>query len=65
MISFGIFDVDRELARRRCAASAEDEAKRREEIAKHVQDIPLEGVYEVVEEIRPCAPSTAHPILLM
>jgi hypothetical protein len=33
--------------------SEEDELKRQEEIAKHVHDIPLEGVYEVVEELRP------------
>ena len=33
--------------------SAEDEAKRQEEISKYVHDIPLEGVYEVVEELRP------------
>ena len=24
-----------------------------EEIAKHVKDVPMEGIYEVVEEIRP------------
>jgi hypothetical protein len=52
VISFGIFDIDREsldVVR----GSAEDEAKREEEIAKHVHDTPLEGIYEVVEEIRP------------
>jgi hypothetical protein len=52
VISFGIFDIDRdslEVVR----GSAEDEAKRQEEIGKHVHDIPLEGIYEVVEELRP------------
>jgi hypothetical protein len=52
VISFGIFDVDRnslDVVR----GSAEDDAKREEEIAKYVHDTPLEGVYEVVEELRP------------
>jgi hypothetical protein len=52
VISFGIFDIDRnslDVVR----GSAEDEAKRQEEIGKYVHDTPLEGIYEVVEEIRP------------
>jgi hypothetical protein len=52
VISFGIFDVDRDsldVVR----GSAEDEAKREEEIAKYVHDTPLEGIYEVVEELHP------------
>jgi hypothetical protein len=52
VISFGIFDVDRsslDVVR----GSAEDEAKRQEDIGKYVHDIPLEGIYEVVEELRP------------
>jgi hypothetical protein len=52
VISFGIFPVERdsiEVVR----GSEEDELKRQEEIAKYVHDTPLEGVYEVVEEIRP------------
>ena len=52
VISFGIFNVDRDslgVVR----GSAEDEAKRTEEISKHVHDTPLEGIYEVVEELRP------------
>jgi hypothetical protein len=52
VISFGIFDIDRnslDVVR----GSAEDEAKRQEEISKYVHDTPLEGVYEVVEELRP------------
>jgi hypothetical protein len=51
VISFGVFPVDRnELDVIR--GSEEDELKRQEEIAKYVHDIPLEGIYEVVEEIR-------------
>jgi len=52
VISFGIFNIDRdslEVVR----GTAEEEAKRQEEISKHVKDVPLEGIYEVVEEIRP------------
>jgi hypothetical protein len=52
VISFGIFDIDRDsldVVR----GSAEEEAKRQENIGQHVHDIPLEGIYEVVEEIRP------------
>jgi hypothetical protein len=52
VISFGIFDIDRD-ALDVVRGSEEDEAKRQEEIGKHVHDIPLEGIYEVVEEIRP------------
>jgi hypothetical protein len=52
VISFGIFDVDRDSISV-IRGDAESEAKRQEEIAKHVKDIPLEGIYEVVEEIRP------------
>jgi hypothetical protein len=52
VISFGIFDVARESLSV-IRGDAESEAKRQEEIAKHVKDIPLEGIYEVVEEIRP------------
>ncbi len=51
VISFGIFDIDRnslDVVR----GSEEDETKRQEEIAKYVHDTPLEGIYEVVEEIR-------------
>jgi hypothetical protein len=51
VISFGIFPVDRDSLDV-IRGSAEDEAKRQEEIAKHVKDTPMEGIYEVVEEIR-------------
>src|SRR5262249_36045813 len=52
VISFGIIDIDRDsidVVR----GSAEEDAKRTEEISKHVHDTPLEGIYEVVEELKP------------
>jgi hypothetical protein len=52
VISFGIFDIDRnslDVVR----GSEEDDAKRQEEIGKYVHDTPLEGIYEVVEELHP------------
>jgi hypothetical protein len=52
VISFGMFPVERDSIDA-IRGSEEDELKRQEDIAKHVHDIPLEGVYEVVEEIRP------------
>jgi hypothetical protein len=52
VISFGIFPIDRG-SREVVRGSEEDELKRQEEIAKHVHDTPLEGIYEVVEEIKP------------
>ncbi|HEY3193114.1 MAG TPA: hypothetical protein VGJ61_10040 [Solirubrobacterales bacterium] len=52
VISFGIFDVGRDSISA-IRGDAESEAKREEEMDKHVKDVPLEGIYEVVEEIRP------------
>jgi hypothetical protein len=52
VISFGIFPVERDSINV-IRGSEDDELKRQEEIAKHVHDTPLEGIYEVVEEIRP------------
>ena len=51
VISFGIFDVGRD-ALDVVRGSEQDELKRQEEIAKYVHDTPLEGIYEVVEELR-------------
>jgi hypothetical protein len=51
VISFGIFPVERDQLSV-IRGTEEDELKRQEEMAKYVHDIPLEGVYEVVEEIR-------------
>jgi hypothetical protein len=52
VISFGIFDVDRDSIPE-IQGDAESQAKRREEMDRHVHDIPLEGIYEVIEEIHP------------
>ena len=52
VISFGIFPVNRDQVSV-IRGTEEDELKRQEAIALHVHDIPLEGIYEVVEEIRP------------
>jgi hypothetical protein len=52
VISFGIFPVDRDSVSV-IRGDEETELKRQEEIAKHVHDTPLEGIYEVVEEIKP------------
>ncbi len=51
VISFGIFPAGRESIP---VIKGDEEAglKRQEEIAKHVKDTPMEGIYEVVEEIR-------------
>jgi hypothetical protein len=52
VISFGLFDVDRD-ALDQVRGDEEDELKRQEAMARFVDDVPLEGVYEVVEEIKP------------
>jgi len=52
VISFGIFPVGRDSLDA-VRGTEEEELKRQEEISKHVHDTPLEGVYEVVEEIKP------------
>ena len=52
VISFGLIDIDRDsidVVR----GSEEEDAKRTEAISEHVEDTPLEGIYEVVEELRP------------
>ncbi|MFL5906873.1 MAG: hypothetical protein ACJ75Z_04655 [Solirubrobacterales bacterium] len=52
VISFGIFPVD-PASISTIRGDEETELKRQEAMAKHVHDIPLEGVYEVIEEIKP------------
>lgn len=52
VISFGMFDGDAESA----AQNRGDEAaelKRQEAMAAFVDAVPLEGIYEVIEEIKP------------
>jgi hypothetical protein len=52
VISFGIFDIDRnDISSVRGDEQAE--LRRQDEIAAFVQNVPMEGVYEVIEEIRP------------
>jgi hypothetical protein len=50
VISFGIFDVDDPSEVR---GPEEAELKRQDAMAAFVKNIPLEGVYEVIEEIKP------------
>jgi hypothetical protein len=50
VISFGIFDVDDPAAVR---GDEQEELKRQDAMATFVKNVPMEGVYEVIEEIRP------------
>jgi hypothetical protein len=52
VISFGVFDAGREALE---AVRGDEEAERRrqEAMAEFVENVPLEGVYEVVEELKP------------
>ena len=52
VISFGIFDGDRETVSQVRGPEAE-ELQRQDAMAAFVENVPLEGVYEVIEEIRP------------
>lgn len=52
VISFGMFEIDpSELEKVRGDEAAEQ--RRQEAMAAFVDNVPLEGVYEVVEEIKP------------
>jgi len=52
VISFGIFDMDRgDVSKVR--GDEKEELARQDRMASFIHDIPLEGVYEVIEEIRP------------
>lgn len=50
VISFGIFDLDDPSAVR---GDEQAELKRQDAMGAFVHDVPLEGVYEVIEEIKP------------
>jgi hypothetical protein len=52
VISFGIFEGDRGTLDQVRGEEA-DELRRQEGMAPFVHDVPLEGVYEVIEEIKP------------
>jgi hypothetical protein len=50
VISFGIFDIDDPAAVR---GPEEQEIARQDRMAAFVKNVPMEGVYEVIEEIKP------------
>jgi heme-degrading monooxygenase HmoA len=52
VISFGIFDTDRDGI---SAVRGDEQAelKRQDAMAAFTKNVPLEGIYEVIEEIRP------------
>ncbi len=52
VISFGLFDVDRDRISG-VRGDEQAELKRQDEMAAFVQNVPLEGIYEVIEELRP------------
>ena len=53
VISFGIFEGDDADAVAAVRGDGDAELRRQDAMAEFVHDIPLEGVYEVIEEIRP------------
>ena|SRR2546422_10599847 len=54
VISFGIFEGDREdIARYRGGGDQEAELRRQDAMAAFVKNVPLEGIYEVIEELKP------------
>lgn len=52
VISFGIFDLDRDAI---SSVRGEEKAElaRQDAMAAFTQNVPLEGIYEVIEEIKP------------
>jgi hypothetical protein len=56
VISFGIFDVPNDYeAISEVRGPEEQELKRQDAMASYVKNIPMEGIYEVIEEIKPQA----------
>jgi hypothetical protein len=55
VISFGIFEGGRDdIQRLRTAGQGEEaELKRQDAMAAFVDNVPLEGIYEVIEELKP------------
>jgi hypothetical protein len=54
VISFGIFDIDRDHdAMSSVRGEEQAELARQDAMAAFVKNVPLEGVYEVIEEIKP------------
>ena len=52
VISFGIFDVDKD-AISEVRGDEQAELRRQDAMAAFVKNVPMEGAYEVIEEIRP------------
>ncbi len=52
VISFGIFDVERDGVSS-VRGDEQSELARQDAMAAFTHDVPLEGVYEVIEEIKP------------
>jgi hypothetical protein len=52
VISFGIFDIDRDGISS-VRGDEQAELRRQDAMAAFVKNVPMEGVYEVIEEIRP------------
>lgn len=52
VISFGIFDGERDAISEVRGEEA-DELRRQDAMAAFIENVPLEGIYEVVEEIKP------------
>ena len=54
VISFGIFEGSKEdINKIRGGGSEEAELKRQDEMAPFVKNVQAEGIYEVIEELRP------------
>jgi hypothetical protein len=52
VISFGIFDVDKD-DRNRIRGDEQQELARQDRMANFVKNVPVEGIYEVIEELKP------------
>jgi hypothetical protein len=54
VISFGIFEGTKDdISKIRGGGDLDAELRRQDAMAAFVHDIPLEGIYEVIEELRP------------
>ena len=54
MISFGIFEGTKEdISKIRGGGDPDAELRRQEEMAPFVKNVFAEGIYEVIEELRP------------
>jgi len=54
VISFGIFEGTKEdISKIRGGGDPDAELRRQDAMAAFVKNVPLEGIYEVIEELRP------------